>query len=447
MDIAPGTLENAGPFACAWRRFKALHGKFISIVVDFARQAMKLGRDDPRRIIHSLKVGLAITVVSLFYYFDGLYGGFGVNAMWAVITVVVVFDFSVGATLGRGLNRAFATLFAGALGVGVHRLANYTGHKCEAILLGFFGFIVAAVVTFLRFIPKLKARYDYGLLIFILTFCLISVSGYRDDEVLEMARQRLFTILIGGATAVIICISICPVWAGDNLSNLVAGNLEKLASFLVGFEAEYFTNSGDGENKDSKSSLQGYRSVLNSKGTEESLANFAKWEPCRGWLRTFKYRHPWKQYLNIGALARQCAYRTDALHNLLNAGVLTPLEIRVKVQESCGKMSSESSNALKELATAIRAMSPPSTADSHIAKSKIAANNIKSLLKTGLWEDNDLLEIIPTATVASTFVDIVDCIEKIAQSVHELASLHVSFRSADVAVCPKQSQLIQNEIL
>ena len=80
----------------------------------------------------------------------------------------------------------------------------------------------------------MKARYDYGLLIFILTFCLVSVSGYQDDEVLDLAHKRLTTILIGSATAVFVSIGICPVWAGDDLHNLVVGNVQKLGNFLQG---------------------------------------------------------------------------------------------------------------------------------------------------------------------------------------------------------------------
>ena len=70
--------------------------KLSEKVVEFSRKLKKLGQDDPRKIVHSLKVGLAITLVSLFYYFKPLYDGFGVDAMWAVLTVVVVFEFSVG---------------------------------------------------------------------------------------------------------------------------------------------------------------------------------------------------------------------------------------------------------------------------------------------------------------------------------------------------------------
>lgn len=65
-------------------------------VVEFPRKLKKLGQDDPRRIVHSLKVGLAVLLVSLLYYFQPLYDELGATAMWAVLTVVVVFEFSVG---------------------------------------------------------------------------------------------------------------------------------------------------------------------------------------------------------------------------------------------------------------------------------------------------------------------------------------------------------------
>lgn len=122
----------------------------------------------------------------------------------------------------------------------------------------------------------MKARYDYGLLVFILTFCLISVSGYRDDQVLHMAHKRVSTILIGGFTALLVCIVIYPVWAGDDLHNLVANNIEKLADFLEGFGPEYFRISEDAETD--KSFLEGYKTVLNSKQTEESLVSL---QSCR----------------------------------------------------------------------------------------------------------------------------------------------------------------------
>lgn len=92
----------------------------------------------------------------------------------------------------------------------------------------------AAGSTFLRFFPRIKARYDYGMVVFILTFCLVAVSGYRIEELFELAHQRLSTIILGAATCMVISIFICPVWAGEDLHKLIASNIEKLANYLEG---------------------------------------------------------------------------------------------------------------------------------------------------------------------------------------------------------------------
>ncbi|WRX34854.1 Aluminum-activated malate transporter - like 10, partial [Theobroma cacao] len=324
-------------------------------------------------------MGLALTLVSVFYYFQPVYDGFGDNAMWAVLTVVVVFEFSVGATLGKGLNRMLATLTAGALALGAHRIATLSGRTGEPILISTFVFITGSIVTFMKFIPKLKARFDYGMTIFILTFCLVSVSGYRDDQVLEMAHERVTTIIIGSCISIFVCVCIYPVWIGEDLHKLVS-------------EEETQTN-------DSEPFLQAYKSVLTSKSSEETMANLARWEPGHG---RFRFHHPWKNYLKIGNLTRECAY----------------------------KISLESSKALKELASTIRKMTRTRSADPHIANSKTAAEELKTLLKTTFWEEEELLQILPAVSVASLLLEIVECAEKIAEAVYELAK-EASFKRTD----------------
>eukprot|EP00258_Populus_trichocarpa_P048310 XP_024464329.1 aluminum-activated malate transporter 2 [Populus trichocarpa] len=176
MEVGYGSGDKTGFFTQGRRSLKALTVQFKVKTVELARNIKKLGQDDPRRVIHSLKVGLALTLVSMFYYCQPLYSNFDETAIWAIMTVVVVFEFSVGATLGKGLNRGMATLMAGGLGAGAHHLANLSGHIGEPILLGFFVFLQATISTFLRFLPKIKSRYDYGMLIFILTFSMISTD-------------------------------------------------------------------------------------------------------------------------------------------------------------------------------------------------------------------------------------------------------------------------------
>ncbi|KAG4129706.1 hypothetical protein ERO13_D09G098400v2 [Gossypium hirsutum] len=422
MDLECASQETVkqGLLARGWPPIKGFSKHVKTKVLEFFSLLIKLGQDDPRRVVHSLKAGLALTLVSLFYYYQPLYKSFGVSAMWAVITVVVVFEFSVGATLGKGVNRGLATLLAGGLAVAAHQLANLSGR-------------IAAVSTFVRFCPQIKARYDYGLLIFILTFSLISISGFRDDEVLELVHKRLLTVLIGGSTCVIISVLVFPVWAGQDLHNLIASNMEKLGIFL----------EEDGESKEDRPFLQGYKSVLDSKTNEDALANFARWEPRHG---RFQFRHPWKQYLKIGALTRKCAYRIESLNGHLYADIQAKREIRSKIQETCTTMSMESGKALKELSMAIKTMVKPFAADIHIENSKSSVKNLDTLLKSGLWDDEtDLLEVVPVATVASLLIDVVTCTAEIAESVNELATM-LKFEVVEPTVSPEKPETGQPKI-
>ncbi|GAB4859840.1 hypothetical protein Ancab_011320 [Ancistrocladus abbreviatus] len=424
MQMGSANQERGCHF-CRW--LKAGCEKLRCAVMEFRHTAKKLAKDDPRRIVHSMKVGLAITLVSLFYYFEPLYEGFGVSAMWAVLTVVVVFEYSVGATLGKGVNRVVATTLAGLLGVGAHRIATLSGEKGEPIVLGLFVFLLAAIFTYLRFFPKLKARYDYGLMIFILTFSLVSVSGYREDEVIDTANKRMSTILMGTSAAAIICFLICPVWAGRDLHDLTAVNLEKLGNFLEEFGVEYFKTSGDGMSDEKKAFMEEFKTVINSKNSEDTLVNFANWEPRHG---RFRYRHPWSQYQKIGNLARHCASTIEALHGYLHAEIQATEVVKSRFEAICMKMSTESGKALKELSSAINTMTqPPSSTKSHLEASKSAARDLNSTPGANFCQDNEFSEVIPVATVASLLVDVLQCTEKIAESVQELASL-ARFKSA-----------------
>ncbi|KAK4791035.1 hypothetical protein SAY86_031448 [Trapa natans] len=415
-------------------RVKSAMGNATARISTAGRDIVEVGKDDPRRAIHSLKVGLTLTLVSLIYYYQPLYTNFGATAMWAVMTVVVVFEFSVGATLSKGLNRGLATLFAGALGVGAHHLACMSGKIGEPILLGFFVFLQAAATTFMRFFPGIKARYDYGMLIFILTFSLVSVSGYRYDEILTMAHRRLSTIFIGGATCVIVSIVVCPVWAGEDLHNLIALNMEKLGNFLEGFGDEFFGASADtdhaGTTADRSKSLRGYKTVLVSKSTEETMANFARWEPSHG---EFRFRHPWKLYLELGALTRECAYRIEALDGYLNANLQVPAAARESIEGVCRDVSSEAAKALKEMAVSVRTMTRHAALadpDLLLGDCHDAVKDLKALLKASQWKETDLLAAVPLFTVTSLLIDVVKCTEKIAERVQELSSL-ANFREVE----------------
>lgn len=319
-------------------------------VLSVCRRIRQVGADDPRRIIHSIKVGVALSLVSLIYFVRPLFDGFGENAIWAVMTVVVVFEFTVGATLSKGLNRSFATLLAGLLGVGVSYVAELTGKNCERFILGFSVFTLGAASTYSRFFPVIKQRYDYGVVIFILTFSLIAISGYRTENLFQMMHQRIATIVIGCALCFLINIFPFPIWAGDDLHSSVIHNIEGLAESLQECVTKYFMETEGQESEEDKVG-RGYKCVLNSKATQESLANFARWEPPHG---RFFFRYPWKLYVKVGGMTRYCAYCVEALNGLLNSEIQTPRAGRKSLKMPCIDIGRESVNVLRELADSIR---------------------------------------------------------------------------------------------
>ncbi|XP_047941809.1 aluminum-activated malate transporter 8-like [Salvia hispanica] len=418
--MGPEKQENPSLLKRGWLWLRDIPSKPIAKLCDVARRAIKVAEEDPRRLIHSLKVGVTVTLVSLLYYLQPMYNNLGASAILVVMTVVVVFEFTVGGTIGKCLNQGLATLAASALAIGAQHLAILTGKRSEPYLIGLFVFIQAVAMTFMRFFHNVKAKYDYGVLIFILSFILVSISGLRMNNVLNLAQTRLVTTLIGASTSLAICILFRPVWAGEDLHKYVAQNIIQLGNFLEGHLDLCFKTSCDAGIEITKPSIINLDSILaDSKVKEETLADLARWEPGHG---RFMFRHPWEQYLRIGNLTRQCACRLQPINGYLNSDFQAPKEIECTIKEAF----TESTKALKELAWAIETMTEPSSANPHIENLKIASRNLKSQLRSGDWGDqSDVLQIIP---VAAAMIDTISSVEQIGDAVKELG-LMAKFKS------------------
>lgn len=118
----------------------------------------------------------------------------------------------------------------------------------------------------------------------------------------------------------------------------------------------------------------------------------------------------------------------------------SPPEVRSIIQEASTAVSSECGKALKELASALRKMTKSSAAEPHIANSKDAAENLKSVIRSSLSKHDDILQIIPAGAVASLLCEVVKCTEEIADAAHKLASL-AHFKNAKPKVTPEQKEL------
>ncbi|CAA2986769.1 aluminum-activated malate transporter 13-like [Olea europaea subsp. europaea] len=166
----------------------------------------------------------------------------------------------------------------------------------EAIVVGTSIFIFGTVATYMRQLPKIKRRYDYAVMIFILTFNLVLVSPVRSEIIVGLALDRLATVGMGLAICICISIFIFPMWASDELHYSTAFKFQKLASCVDGSLEEFYTIPNDTETLQS-TVMQTCKSILHSKTNEESLANLARWEP---WHGKFGFFHPWEKYLEVG---------------------------------------------------------------------------------------------------------------------------------------------------
>ncbi|KAL4351163.1 hypothetical protein GQ457_06G029380 [Hibiscus cannabinus] len=248
--------------------------KFLGIccrqMVLFLRET-KSNRHGMRRVIHSIKVGIALVSVSLLFLLDPVYKQVGDNAMWAIMTVVLIFEFFAGATLSKGLNRGIGTILGGGVGCLAAALAQAVGGVGKAIIVGITVFIFGAAATYSRQVPKIKRKFDYGAMIFILTFNMVVVSGLRAEQVFEIARDRLAAVAMGFGVCLFISLLVFPIWASDELHDSLVSRFQLLAISLEGFSKEYFGNVNENEKKTGFNFSSKCKSVLHTKTKDETL--------------------------------------------------------------------------------------------------------------------------------------------------------------------------------
>ncbi|THG07932.1 hypothetical protein TEA_023331 [Camellia sinensis var. sinensis] len=313
-EVVTGEIQGGSKIEYLKKSVKIFEEKMKRLPGSTWKTIWKVGREDPRRVIHSFKVGLALTLVSLLYLIEPMFEGIGQNAIWAVMTVVVVLEFTAGATLCKGLNRGLGTLLAGSLVFLIEYIAKESGRVFRAIFIGAAVFFIGTASTYMRFFPYIKKNFDYGVVIFLLTFNLITVSSYRVDNVFKMAHDRFYTIAIGCGICLLMSLLVFPNWSGEDLHNSTVNKLEGLAKSF------------------------------------EEQALHASWEP----RHSRHCRFPWQQYVKLGCALRHFGYTVVALHGCLQTEIQTPRTVRVLFKDPCIRLAVEVSKALMELAQSIR---------------------------------------------------------------------------------------------
>ncbi|KAK4430192.1 Aluminum-activated malate transporter 4 [Sesamum alatum] len=377
-----GSLERnedeTGTCSC----FKPMHDKVLQLWKDscnFSKKALEMGRNDPRKVIYAIKMGFALAFVSLFIFWKKP-ADVSQFSIWAILTVIVMFEFSIGATFIKGFNRGLGTFCAGMLAFLFAELSLWAG-EWEKVVIVISFFITGSVASYLKLYPTM-APYEYGYRVFVLTFCILMVAGNRTREYTVAILTRLVLIAVGACICFIINICIYPIWAGDDLHRLVVNNFKELAASLEGCVDGYLKyvdyNRIPNRFMSQASGVQlylGYKTVIESASREQTLLGFAVWEPPHGRYR--KLHHPWRTYVKVSGAVRHCAYTVMALHGCILSEIQAPPEKRQVFRSQLQRVSAEGAKVLRELGNKIEKMEKLGTDDSILKEAHEAGEQLQ----------------------------------------------------------------------
>ncbi|PWA77738.1 aluminum activated malate transporter family protein [Artemisia annua] len=340
----------------------------------FLIKVYEMGRSDPRHIIFGVKSGLALAFVSILIFLKEPFSYISKNSIWAIFTVILVFEFSVGSTLSKGFNEALGAFFAAILALGIAQASVWWAGDWHEFVVIISIFIAGSVTSYVKMHPSMKP-YEYGFRVSMLTFTIVLDSG--TSHFIRTAFYRFILVVVGASIGLIVNICIYPIWSGEDLHKLVVKNFRGVAISLEECVKRYLQNV-EYERIPSKKILlyqaaddplcTGYRGAL----------GFATWEPPHGRYKMLRY--PWGQFLKVSGALRHCAFPVMAMHECILSEIQPAAELRVMFKKEIHMVGMEGAKVLQELGNKLEKLEKLSTCVDLLEKVHEAAEELQMLI-------------------------------------------------------------------